>query len=343
MQIIYHEAVQHHDPQFFLVRGAPSQSPERPERAMRLLAAAQEAGHQVLAPEAHGPGPRAAIHSPEYLDFLAHAYADWQALPNASPEIVANIHPSRYPGRYPRSIVGRAGYHMADTACPLGEHTFAAACASADCAVEAAVRILGCEQAVYALCRPPGHHAYADMAGGFCFLNNSAIAAQVLRERCQRVAILDVDVHHGNGTQGIFYHRSDVYTLSLHADPRDYYPFFWGHADERGVGAGAGYNLNLPLPVGTDDARYLPALQQLLRPLQQFAPEALVVALGLDTYAGDPLQGMSLSTEGFARIGEVIGGLKLPTVLVQEGGYPCEELGANLVSFLAGFESRHGL
>jgi len=338
MQIIYHEAVQRHDPKFFLVRGVPGQSPERPERATLLLGAAREAGHQVLTPAAHGAGPRAAIHSPEYLDFLAGAHAAWQALPDASPEIVANIHPTRYPGNYPRSIVGRAGFHMADTACPLGEHSFEAACHSADCAVEAAIRVLGGEPAVYALCRPPGHHAFADMAGGFCFLNNAAIAAQTLRQRCQRVAILDVDVHHGNGTQAIFYQRADVYTLSLHADPGDYYPFFWGHAQERGEGAGEGYNLNLPLPIGTGDEDYLRALQGLLRPLQQFAPEALVVALGLDTYAGDPLRGMAISTPGFARIGELLGALALPTVLIQEGGYPCPELGANLVSFLRGFE-----
>jgi len=338
MQIIYHEVSQRHDPQFFLVRGVPRRSPERPERASVLLAAAREAGHQILAPEDHGPGPRAAIHSPEYLDFLASAHAAWQALPDASPEIVANIHPSRYPGSYPRSIVGRAGFHMADTACPVGEHTFEAACRAADCAVEAAIRVLGGEPAVYALCRPPGHHAYADMAGGFCFLNNAAIAAGTLRERCRRVAILDVDVHHGNGTQAIFYQRSDVYTLSLHADPADYYPFFWGYAHERGAGPGEGYNLNLPLPVGTGDEDYLSALEQSFGPLRQFAPEALVVALGLDTYAGDPLQGMAISTPGFARIGELIGALGLPTVLVQEGGYPCPELGENLVSFLRGFQ-----
>lgn len=339
MQIIHDETVQRHDPQFFLVRGVPTRSPERPERATVLVDAVRQAGHQILAPESHGPGPRAAIHSPEYLDFLAQAHQQWQSLPGASAEITPNIHPNRYQGHYPRSIVGRAGYHMADTACPLGEHTYAAACASADCAVEAAIRVLGGEPAVYALCRPPGHHAYADMAGGFCFLNNSAIAAQVLRGRCQRVAILDVDVHHGNGTQGIFYQRPDVYTLSLHADPRDYYPFFWGHAQERGEGAGLGYNLNLPLPLGTGDGAYLQALGELLRPLGQFAPEALVVALGLDTYQGDPLQGMTISTPGFARIGEIIGGLRLPTVLVQEGGYPCPELGANLVNFLQGFSA----
>jgi len=191
----------------------------------------------------------------------------------------------------------------------------------------------------YALCRPPGHHAYADMAGGFCFLNNTAIAAQRLRTRHARVAILDVDVHHGNGTQGIFWERDDVLTVSIHADPADYYPYFWGHAHESGTGAGAGFNLNLPLPMGSGDAAWLAAGETALARVRAFAPDALVVALGLDASESDPLQGLRVTGDGFAAMAGRIAGVGLPTVLVQEGGYLSDDLGRNLVRFLAGFES----
>jgi acetoin utilization deacetylase AcuC-like enzyme len=194
------------------------------------------------------------------------------------------------------------------------------------------------EDAAYALCRPPGHHAYRDMAGGFCFLNNSAIAAAHLRLRHERVAILDVDVHHGNGTQGIFYARPDVYTVSIHADPVAYYPYVWGYTHERGEGPGLGANLNIPLPIGTGDDGYMQALDLACKAIESFAPGALVVALGLDASEHDPLRGLAVTTPGFRRIGQAIARMGLPTVLVQEGGYLSDILGANLTSVLAGFE-----
>ena len=339
MKIVQTDRHKLHEPQFFMVHGRSRPSAEQPERAERLLAAAEGAGHEVVPMESFGPAPRAAVHTPEYLRFLEVAHREWQTLGNASEEILANIHPSRYPPTYPQSIVGRAGWHMADTACPIGAGTFEAACGAADVAVTAAEYLLDGGDHVYGLCRPPGHHAYADMAGGFCFLNNAAIAAQHLRQAHERVAILDVDVHHGNGTQGIFWRRNDVLTISLHADPLNFYPFFWGHAAERGEGDGEGYNLNLPLPLGTGDADWLVALQSALAALRAFAPGALVVALGLDAYEGDPLRGLAITTPGFAQIGGAIAELGLPTALIQEGGYLAPELGDNLVSFLKGFEA----
>jgi acetoin utilization deacetylase AcuC-like enzyme len=198
--------------------------------------------------------------------------------------------------------------------------------------------VQGGVQAVYALCRPPGHHAFADLAGGFCFLNNAAIAAQRLLSRGLRPAILDVDVHHGNGTQGIFYQRSDVLTVSIHADPARFYPFFWGHAQERGAGPGLGSNLNLPLPRGTDDAGFLKALDTALQRIQSFGPDAIVVALGLDAHVDDPFQGLAVTTDGFTRIGAAIAGLGHPLVLVQEGGYVSDALGTNLTAFLSGLQ-----
>jgi acetoin utilization deacetylase AcuC-like enzyme len=191
----------------------------------------------------------------------------------------------------------------------------------------------------YALCRPPGHHAYADMAGGFCYLNNTAIAAQRLRTAHQRVAILDVDVHHGNGTQGIFWQRADVLTVSIHADPSNYYPYFWGHAHESGAAEGAGFNLNLPLPLGAPDAPWLKAGDAAVARIRDFAPGALVVALGLDASESDPLQGLKITGSGFHAMARTIAALGLPTVLVQEGGYLSDELGRNLVHFLGGFEA----
>jgi acetoin utilization deacetylase AcuC-like enzyme len=325
-----------HDPRFFLVRGVPTASTEQPERADRLLSGLEKCGISVISPDDFGPDPRAAVHSPEYLRFLETAHAEWSALPGASEEIIPNIHPLRLRDVYPDHIVGRAGWHMMDTACPIGVHTFDAACASANSALSAAQMVLDGDGSAYALCRPPGHHAFADMAGGFCFLNNCAIAAQHLRTQHDRVAILDVDVHHGNGTQGIFYERGDVMTVSIHTDPNQYYPFYWGHASERGLGDGEGYNLNLPLPVLSGDQEFLAVLDKAANAIQAFNPGALVVALGLDASESDPLQGMSITTPGFHKIGSRIGKMGYPTLYVQEGGYLSDVLGDNLSAFLSG-------
>lgn len=339
MKVIHNPEHSLHDPAFFLVRGISKPSAEKPERAQRLLEAVERQGHDVLVADSFGPGPRAAIHSPEYLRFLEGAWEEWQKLGDSGVEIIANVHPGHRPATYPAHLVGRAGWHMADTACPLGEHTWKAACGSADVATHGAQLLLDGEREAYALCRPPGHHAYADMAGGFCFLNNSAIAAQELRRAHERVAILDVDLHHGNGTQGIFWHRRDVLTVSIHADPAHFYPFFWGHAHERGEGDGEGYNLNLPLPIGSGDEIFLAALREALATIRAFAPGALVVALGLDAFQGDPLAGLAVTTSGFSQIAETIAREGYPTLLVQEGGYLTPELGHNLESFLSGFAS----
>lgn len=339
MKAVYDPGHAVHDPGFFLVLGQPRQSSEQPERAERLLAGLKAGGHAVIEAERFGRGPVAAVHTPDYLVFLETAYEAWQALEGAGAEIIPNIHPSRGGTTYPTGIVGRAGWHMADTACPIGPRTFEAALLSADVALTAAVGVLDGARAAYALCRPPGHHAYADMAGGFCFLNNAAIAAQYLRRAHDRVAILDVDVHHGNGTQGIFYARGDVLTISTHASPEAFYPFFWGYASERGTGAGAGANLNLPLPRGSGDEALLGALEIAALTLKAFAPGALVLALGLDASEADPLGQLKISTEGFHKIGAAVARLGLPTVIVQEGGYLSPILGDNLRSALAGFES----
>ncbi|WP_027057148.1 histone deacetylase family protein [Mesorhizobium loti] len=337
MKALYAEEQKRHDPKAFLSSGAPQPNPEKPERVERLLAGAKSAGCTIERPRNHGLAPVSAVHTPEYLDFLEHIFERWQRIDGASAEVIPNIHPIARNGSYPASAVGQAGYHMADTACPISCETWQSALWSAWSAVDAAETVMTGAPAAYALCRPPGHHAFADVAGGFCFINNSAVAAQVLRKQAARVAILDVDLHHGNGTQGIFYARPDVLTVSLHADPVRFYPFFWGHAYERGEGPGLGYNFNLPLPRKSADATFLEALEVAFQRIRSFSPDALVVALGLDAFEGDPFGGLSVTTPGFSRIGEAIAKLQLPTVIVQEGGYLCDELGDNLTAFLTGF------
>jgi acetoin utilization deacetylase AcuC-like enzyme len=327
-----------HYPRSFLVNGAQQPNPEQPERVDRLLAAARAGGHEIAEPDDHGLAPIAAVHTPEYVHFLQHIHERWARIPGASAEVIPNIHPDRRGASYPLSAVGQAGYHMADTACPIGPDSWESIYWSANTAASAAALVQDGSQMAYALCRPPGHHAFADLAGGFCFVNNSAVAATVLREKHDRVAIVDVDLHHGNGTQGIFYRRADVLTVSVHADPIRFYPFFWGHAHERGEGAGLGYNLNLPLPRGSQDDAFLSALERGLEQVAAFAPGALVVALGLDAFEGDPFGGLAVSTPGFGEIGRRLAVLGRPTVIVQEGGYLCDALGDNLAAFLAGFE-----
>lgn len=344
MQIVFSDAQMAHAPQRFLVRGEWKPCPEKPERATLLLNGLQQhkAGHEIIAPNWLKPevthAAIASVHDARYLQFLQTAYRRWAALPGSADLVTPNVHPRSRADAYPQSIVGQAGYHMADTACPIGTDTWTAVEASAASAVHAAALVLDGRQAAYALCRPPGHHAYADMAGGFCYLNNSAIAAQYLRQRADRVAIIDIDVHHGNGTQAIFYDRSDIYTASIHADPANFYPFFWGYADETGSGDGAGFNRNIPLPLGGDDQAYLQALSAVIDGTQKTRPDMLVVALGLDASKADPLAGLQVTTEGFREAGRLLGRMHLPTVLVQEGGYPSVELGVNLAAVLDGFQ-----
>ncbi|MDT8325822.1 MAG: histone deacetylase family protein [Roseovarius sp.] len=338
MKAIFDDRQWHHDPKHFMANGKVLPSPEQPERIARLRHGAEAAGCDFIAPKDAGLGPIAALHSPEYVTFLQNIHTRWQRIEGAGEEVIPNIHPANRSDNYPKSAVGQAGFHQADTACPIGKGTWEAAYWSAQSAVTGADLLAEGARAGYALCRPPGHHAYGDLAGGFCFLNNAGIAAERLRARGLRAAILDVDVHHGNGTQGIFYDRDDVLTVSIHADPARFYPFFWGHATERGAGRGIGYNLNLPLARGTGDDAYLKVLDTALERVAAFGADVVVVALGLDAYAGDPFKGLAITTPGFGRIGAAIAGLGVPTLFVQEGGYLCDELGENLTAALTGFE-----
>ncbi|GAB4347315.1 MAG: histone deacetylase family protein [Oricola sp.] len=337
MKAIFDDRQRKHDPKHFMANGAILPNPEQPKRIAVLKAAAEAAGCTFETPPDAGMGPIAAVHTAEYIAFLKNIYTRWRRIDGAGAEVIPNIHPANRTDGYPKSAVGQAGYHQADTACPIAEHTFEAAYWSAQSTVCGADLIARGERAVYALSRPPGHHAYTDLAGGFCFFNNAGIAAERLAKAGKRPAILDIDVHHGNGTQGIFYRRADVLTVSIHADPERFYPFFWGYAQERGAGDGTGYNLNLPLQRGTGDDDYLKTLDLAFERIAAFGSDVLIVALGLDAHVDDPFKGLAVTTPGFGRIGAAIAGLSLPTLFVQEGGYLSDMLGDNLIHVLQGF------
>jgi len=388
MRYFYSPTHQEHDTRNVIVEGAHLVIEEVPQRAEIIRAALEQAGFGPgCAPHDHGLTPLLDVHAADYVEFLSSAYQaygkHYQKFEPVTPGTFAP------PGarRSTRHIYGRLGMYAYGIGSPILEGTWNAAYWSAQCALSAVEYVTGDatqgetvagetvagetvagetvagetvagETVAYALCRPPGHHAARALFGGFCYLNNAAIAARALQRAWGatdgtaqttaaapgRVAILDVDYHHGNGTQEIFYEDGSVLFCSLHAHPDDDYPFYWGDRDETGVGDGAGCNRNWPLPQGTGDEQYLAALEQALVCVSEFQPRGLVVSLGLDTFQGDPVGGFALSTAGIGAVGAKIAALAatlaLPTVIVQEGGYLLEHLGANAVAFLQAFARR---
>ncbi|MGC5779480.1 histone deacetylase family protein [Methylobacterium sp. NFXW15] len=338
MQVFHRGDSLRHDPDRYFRRGAIVDHPERAERYAVLLEAVRSGGHRVSEAGDLGLDPILAIHDGGYVAFLRNVWARRGELPGSTDEILTGHFARPHMNRRPEGLLGLIGLYTADTSTPVRAGTWDAIYGSAQVAVAAADAALTGATA-YALCRPPGHHAYADSAGGFCYLNNSAIAAERLRATSGgRVAILDIDVHHGNGTQGIFYERADVLTVSVHADPIDYFPYFAGYADETGAGAGEGFNRNLPLPQGSGDAAWLAAIREGLSAIAAFAPTALVVALGLDASEDDPIGALKVTNRGFQEAAMLIADAQLPTAIVQEGGYLCPALPRNLAAFLAGFD-----
>ena len=332
-----------HAPAYEFFRGERVPCFENPSRFAHVMQALQARGWAVQAPDARCDEVLAQVHAPRYLDFLRTAWDQWLALDAANASV--QPFPSVWPVRSlrsdvePANFVARLGLYSMDNGSPLAPGTWAAAKAGADAAASAAQALLAGERAAFCATRPPGHHAGPDFMGGYCFINNAAVAAQALRHGgAQRVAVLDVDYHHGNGTQAIFYDRADVLFVSLHGDPRTEYPFYLGHADETGAGEGAGFNLNLPLPSGSSTAQWFGALDVACARIAQHRPDALVVSLGLDTYAGDPISKFQLQQDDFARLGQRLQRLALPTAFVLEGGYAAAELGENAVRVLQGFE-----
>ncbi|WP_407493048.1 histone deacetylase family protein [Pseudooceanicola sp. MF1-13] len=336
MKCFYAKSTEAHDPQFRLSLGRIARNAEQAERARLLLAGLDRLGWDATEPE---PVPREVlekVHTQELLNFLETGWAEWQALPEAGPEVVPNVHALNRVRSYPKHIIGRAGWHMGDTSAPLAQHSWQATLGAASAAHDAARAVAQGYSVAYALCRPPGHHSSADVIAGHCMMNCAAIAVETLKPTHDRIAVLDIDVHHGNGTQDIFYDRDDVLFASVHATPETYYPFFVGHAHETGSGAGDGYNLNIPLAQSTGDDGWTDAIATALDRVQSFKPDALVVSLGLDAHENDPLKGLQVTFDGFRRAGQMIAAAGLPTVLVQEGGYLSPDLTTSLVAYMAG-------
>lgn len=307
---------------------------ETPDRTTQIVAAIGS----VVPAHDHGIAPIAAVHDQPYLTFLQEAWAAWVEAGREGDAIGYTfpvVH--RRPLDLTR-IDARLGAFSMDASTPITADSWDAAYWGAQGALSAVGAIADGARASFALCRPPGHHAGADYLGGYCFLNNAAIAARHADALgLGPVAVLDVDYHHGNGTQDIFLRDERVFFASIHADPRTDYPFYWGHADERGEGAGIGTTLNLPLPRGTDWAAYRPALDTALAAIADWGAKMLVVSFGADTYIDDPISGFALQTADFTTMGRRIAESGLPCAIVMEGGYAVDALGVNVAAFLAGF------
>ena len=322
-----------HAPELELHNGGFVPFAETPARAEAILAAIGPAE----SPVDHGEGPLRAVHSEDYLAFLWSAHKDWRAAGREG-DAAGYAWPvvRRRPLRLER-VDAKLGQYSMDASSPIAAGTWESAYWGAQSALTALDAVLGGTGTAFAACRPPGHHSGADYLGGYCYLNNAAIAAEAAVAAGKRVAILDIDYHHGNGTQDIFYDRADVLFVSIHADPRMDYPYYWGHADETGCGDGEGATLNLPLPRGTDWNGYEPALAQALDWIAVHEPELLIVSYGADTFDGDPISYFRLRTADYAPMARRIAALGLPAVVVMEGGYAVDALGANVAEFLGGF------
>ena len=344
MRAFYHPDQAIHETLQYMRFGKVIRPKDLPERTHRLLGALAKHAITVEPAPATGIGPLLGVHTSPYLTFLETVWERWAALPEKGPEVWPNTFPywsgrpeeAHRPPCPASGLIGQMGWYLGDLSVPVGAQSWLSILRSAETAVAGADAVLGGDALAYALCRPSGHHARADRATGFCYVNNTAVAAQRLLQRFSKVAILDVDAHHGDGTQQIFYGREDVLTISVHADPDNYYPFFTGYAGEAGTGAGEGYNLNLPLAHGSGREAMLAAIDQAAHRIARFAPEALVLALGYDAHRLDPIGVLALDSEDFGAIGERIKAFGLPTLIVQEGGYAIEAIGDCLDAFLNG-------
>ncbi len=335
-----------HAPIFEFYRGARVPCFENPSRGQFVFDELHARGHSLRVPSVDSTAAIHQIHSARYIDFLRTAWLQWLALDSNNAHV--QPFPSAWPVRNlrsdiePQNFIAKLGLYSMDNGTPLDAGTWAVTKAAADAAVEAAHCIANGERGVFCATRPPGHHAGADFMGGYCFLNHAAIGAQELRNLgFAKVAIFDVDFHHGNGTQEIFYQRDDVFYGSLHGNPSTEYPFYLGHADEVGVGNGLSCNFNLPLPAQTNAVDWFAAYQIVANRIAQLKPSALVVSLGLDTFIDDPIAKFKLTSDDYFELGRRIGDIGLPTVFILEGGYAAQALGVNAVNVIEGFEASY--
>ena len=341
MKTVYSERHRLRDAKTELYGGQLVQPFERPSRAEMILEAVQTANlGAVEEPMEHGLEPVLRVHDADFVNFLENAWNEWQVAGYQGEAMATNWPTRRMQQRPPRFIEGRIGYYALAAETSITAGTWEAALASKNVGLTAASFIARGERSAFALCRPPGHHAARDMFGGYCFLNNAAISAQYLRDMgSDRVAILDIDFHHGNGTQDIFFERDDVLFCSLHGDPEEAFPNFLGYADEKGLGIGEGFNVNYPMSRGTLFSEWRSALEDALIRIHAFAPEVVIVSLGVDTFEHDPISFFKLKTGDYLTTGQMISGLGVPTLFVMEGGYDIDEVGLNTANVLIGFES----
>lgn len=351
MRAFYHPEQALHSPQQFMRYGRFVPVKDTPVRTERLIGALARHGITPEKPADYGTAPALSIHTPAYIRFLETAWERWAQLPDHGPEVWPQYFPywngrpdeTARPDCPAEGIVPQVGWYLGDLSSPMGPDSWRSILRASETATAAADAVIAGEQAVYALCRPSGHHARTDRASGFCYLNNNAIAAQRLLKRFQRVAIIDVDAHQGDGTQQVFYNRSDVLTISIHADPTDYAPFFTGYASETGHGAGEGFNLNLPLAHGAGASAMMAALETAMERARAFGADVVVLALGFDAHRDDPIGVLKLDAKDFGDIGIRLKSLDLPTLVVQEGGYAIEAIGGCLDAFLGGFLKGEGV
>ena len=341
MQTVYSDRHRLHDAKGELYGGVLVPPFEMPRRAELVLARVEAVGlGEVVPPDEFGLEPIRRIHDAGYLSFLETAWDEWVAA-GYEGEVLVTVWPSRVlrDTRIPTQIDGRVGYYALAGETPIMAGTWRAARAAVDVALTAQKIVSDGARAAFALCRPPGHHAARDMYGGYCFLNNAAITAQAFRDQgVGKVAILDVDFHHGNGTQDLFYDRGDVFYASLHGHPEDAFPHFLGWEDETGEGAGEGCNANYPVRPGARFDEWGAALDDAYRRIAAFGAEALVISLGVDAYKEDPISFFKLESEDYTTCGARIATLGMPTLFVMEGGYAIEEIGVNTANLLCGFE-----
>lgn len=336
MKAFFHPAQDQHIPKTYFTRGQMRQPQEVPDRTEQMLDGLKQMGVSVLQPADQGAGPISKVHDLGYLRFLESAHRRWKEMGDWGDEVMSNIF-VRSPNHL-TGILAEAARYQADGSSPIGENTWHAAYWSAQTALGAADALIAGERTSYAVCRPPGHHARRDAAGGFCYLNNAAIAAEHMQSRFPKIVILDTDMHHGQGVQEIFYDRSDVLYISIHGDPTNFYPVVTGYENERGEGDGFGYNINMPMPHGSSEDDFFAKLDEALAAIKLFQPDALVLALGFDIYKDDPQAKVSVSSEGFCKLSTRVRQLGLPTLVVQEGGYDLDTLSENVQQFFKGLE-----
>ena len=339
MKTIYSEKHAFHHPDIELAEGRFIENFEKPDRAYYVLDYVQKRQFgEIIKPDQFSLDTVMNTHDPRLVDFLQNAFDRWTAFGRSGTMFPTIFCAQNFDAREPESILGQLGYFIGDGCVPITPTTWEAVQESAFAALTGQKLLAAGEKSAFALCRPPGHHASSRLSAGYCYLNNAAIAAQAFIEQgAERIAILDVDYHHGNGTQGIFYDRDDVMFLSIHADPAVDYPFFLGYEDEKGIGRGEGFNINYPLPHGTEYALWKSALDDSLKKIQGYDPEYLIISLGVDTYKNDPISKFKLESDHFLEMGARIASLNLPTLFVMEGGYAIAEVGLNATNVLAGF------